>query len=352
MTSLHKNFIENNPLKTITLENVRLTKDRMRGLVESLVIRGITSAPLIARPQPSTHTYKWSCGTDSVVLETTLHPYITSADSLTLIMTGTKDELAEINTVLEVLGAITPEQRREAVTTSVEYHTTLNPVVWEKNGSEYTIIADVEEAMLEIAAEFIEYLRIPGFEADDITLTGSSANFNWTATSDVDIHIVKDFKQATAEYGELFAEFVNTKKRLWNDLHSITIKQIPIEMYVQDSGERHHSTGVYSLMNQEWLLKPSHNPPTVNDIAIKEKTAAYIRDINEACASTKASVIEELHKRLVKMRQQGLEKGGEFSTENMVYKQLRSKGFLDKLAECKLKVYDRELSIEDEEWVM
>jgi hypothetical protein len=50
------------------------------------------------------------------------------------------------------------------------------------------------------------------------------------------------------------------------------------------------------------------------------------------------------------MRKAGLEKGGEFSTENIVFKTLRSSGALEKLNNCKTSIFDRELSIEDEEW--
>ena len=72
--------------------------------------------------------------------------------------------------------------------------------------------------------------------------------------------------------------------------------------------------------------------------------------IDLVCTSNKAEVIEKLHEKIVKMRKAGLEKGGEFSTANVVFKELRRQGYIDKLADCKTKTFDRKLSVEDEEF--
>ena len=36
----------------------------------------------------------------------------------------------------------------------------------------------------------------------------------------------------------------------------ITIKDFDVEVYAQDVNEPHHSTGVYSVKNDEWLVEP------------------------------------------------------------------------------------------------
>ncbi len=45
------------------------------------------------------------------------------------------------------------------------------------------------------------------------------------------------------------------------------------------------------------------------------------------------------------MRQSGLEGGGEFSTENIVFKILRRTDFMEILDTYKIKAYDNEVSI-------
>ena len=45
-------------------------------------------------------------------------------------------------------------------------------------------------------------------------------------------------------------------------------------------------------------------------------------------------------------RQSGLEDGGEFSTENLVFKGLRHSGYLDKLVDMKKEAITNELTLE------
>jgi hypothetical protein len=49
------------------------------------------------------------------------------------------------------------------------------------------------------------------------------------------------------------------------------------------------------------------------------------------------------------MRQAGLDRGGEFSTENLAYKIIRNKKFLDKLYKTKNQRFDQELSLDENE---
>jgi hypothetical protein len=47
------------------------------------------------------------------------------------------------------------------------------------------------------------------------------------------------------------------------------------------------------------------------------------------------------------MRKCGLEKGGEFSVENLAFKVLRRNGYLEKLSNIKTKSYDKLMSLEE-----
>ena len=56
--------------------------------------------------------------------------------------------------------------------------------------------------------------------------------------------------------------------------------------------------------------------------------------------------IDSFKEKLKKYRSSGLEKEGEFSYENLVFKVLRRNGYIDKLFDFKNKLMDKELSIE------
>ena len=66
----------------------------------------------------------------------------------------------------------------------------LNPAIWK--GAD--IDERVRKGLLQIVNDFLDGLRVK-INPEDIVLTGSSANYNWTPQSDIDVHIVVDFKK-------------------------------------------------------------------------------------------------------------------------------------------------------------
>ena len=56
--------------------------------------------------------------------------------------------------------------------------------------------------------------------------------------------------------------------------------------------------------------------------------------------------VDKLTEKIKKMRQSGLESGGEFSVENMVFKVLRRNGMLDRLYDIKTVAYDKSVTLE------
>jgi hypothetical protein len=55
--------------------------------------------------------------------------------------------------------------------------------------------------------------------------------------------------------------------------------------------------------------------------------------------------LEKFRYKLCKFRQSGLEKGGEFSTENLAFKLLRRAGYMEKLANLQNMTIDKQLSV-------
>jgi len=218
----------------------------------------------------------------------------------------------------------------------VELNRNLNPLLWD--GDE--LKDDVRQKMLKIAQAFIKHVGVD-LDVQDVTLTGSNANYTWNDFSDCDLHIIVP-GVASEEERELYS----AKKDLWTANRDIKIRGIPIECYVQGSDEPHHSTGVYSVARNQWIDKPRRVRPRVNDSAIEAKMDDAVRIIRRAVLSRDLDTINSVKTRIRDMRSAGLESSGEWSTENQVFKRLRNLGMIDKMAELARELEDRELSLE------
>jgi len=67
----------------------------------------------------------------------------------------------------------------------------LNEEIWTE---EKTLKPEIREKLIGIAEDFFEELDIPWAELEDIRFTGSLANYNWSKYSDVDLHLVIDYR--------------------------------------------------------------------------------------------------------------------------------------------------------------
>jgi hypothetical protein len=223
---------------------------------------------------------------------------------------------------------------------NIAYHDQLNPEVW--NNTDLRV--DVQYKLLEIARRFIEYLEVPNFKLVDVILRGSLVNYNYTQYSDFDLHIVTDFSVLDCDITEAF---YLAKKKIWNDEHDITIKGHEVELYVEDKAAKNISEGTYSVLDSKWLRTPKHNPPAINDRAVSAKARDLMTQINRAVRAGSVEDITRLQDKIRAMRQAGLDSSGEFSTENLAYKIIRNKKFLDKLYKTKNSKVDQELSLDE-----
>ncbi len=211
---------------------------------------------------------------------------------------------------------------------------------------------EVSENLLQIARDFYESLDLKA-PILDITLTGSIANYNWTNKSDIDLHILIDY-DAENEDIELVRKFLSQAKTNWNKNHEIMIKDHEVEVYVQDASEPHHSTGVYSVLQDEWIITPTQAEFEVSEDDIRKKNEYFTSAIGATRAVLKDGRFEEaygdadrLADKLRNYRRSGLESGGEFSVENLVFKSLRNSGAIEELYDLKKVAYDAILSIDE-----
>ena len=213
--------------------------------------------------------------------------------------------------------------------------------------SDNTLAPDVRDALLKIADEFIDFLNIDA-DVDDVIFTGSLANYNYTKFSDIDLHILLDFNEVD-ENLDLVRDFMIAKKSLWNDRHDIEVKGHEVELYAQDINEPHHSTGVYSVEDDDWIVTPTKSKSDVSLRDVREKAKSLMNQIDKALkTSEKIEKIDKLKEKIRNMRKSGLERSGEFSVENLAFKVLRRNGYLEKLYDISRKEYDKSLSLKQE----
>jgi len=238
-----------------------------------------------------------------------------------------------------------PKKQPQWVWLEYKNQNKLNPLVF---GEDEKVDTEVKDLLLKIASYFWEGLELPQ-PFDDVRLTGSSVNYNYTPTSDIDLHIIVDFNKF--DNPELVKKYFDEAKINWNRVHDLKLGKQNIEIYIQDSNEKHTSSGVYSLMNDEWIDKPSYENVEVSDKDIEKKAKIFKQQIDKLVKTGKNNpeksieLINKIKERLKNFRQTGLDKSGEYSLENLAFKNLRNTGYLEKLSNLKNTLVDKTLSL-------
>ena len=230
---------------------------------------------------------------------------------------------------------------------SFEVNDAFDPDIWDGE----VLKPEIRENLLKIAKDFLIDLPFD-LEPKDVTLTGSLANYNWSKYSDIDLHIIVDFSEVDDNL-ELVKELFRQLQTNWNNRHDILIKGYEVEIYFQDSNEAHISTGVYSVQNNEWLVKPTPESVSIDYANVKKK-AQDISDRIDHIAKMMADeegdavldAIDRLKAKIRNMRKTGLEGSGQYSVENLAFKVLRRSEELGRLSDLKAKAYDELMSID------
>ena len=220
-----------------------------------------------------------------------------------------------------------------------DYHDELNPKLWDN----MKLKPEVDDKLKEIAKAFIDYLDINNDAIEDIVITGSSAGYNYTPYSDLDLHLVVDYDKVH-ENCPIVEGFLWSMKAQFNKDHDISIYGIPVELYAEKAGQGTVHNGLYSISQNRWLDKPKKIVPPDNDAAVEAK----YNELKEAAEKIEDSeVAKELLDKIYTMRKAGLAQGGELSTENLAFKKLRNDGTIEKLKQMEKEQIDKELSLED-----
>ena len=224
----------------------------------------------------------------------------------------------------------------------------LNPMIW--SGME--IDPEVQSQLKAIADDILKNIEITA-EIKDIVITGSTASYNWHKMSDIDLHILLDFKEIDENF-ELVKRMLDQTRINWNKTHNIFIRGHEVELYFQDINEPHESNGIWSILKDEWLAEPVRLDPEL-DLKTAEKKAEMIaKSIDHAVEAFERGdnvdayeYASKIKKKIANMRKSGLDREGIYSPENLAFKMLRNAHHLEKLSDIKITSYDRMMSIQE-----
>lgn len=226
---------------------------------------------------------------------------------------------------------------------TLQYHNHLNQRIFD---GDY-LKPEVRKKLLEIAVSWGKFSKIPENLIKDIILTGGNCNYNYTRYSDLDIHLVFDRDKLFSDR-EYVDEYLSDKKTLWSLSRNIRVKGYTVELYAQDSKDALIASGVYSLRRNEWISKPVHgNYNFKNDAALEKKVDEFKDTIYNMIENNDSEEdFKIIKEKLKNMRNAALSSGGEFSFENLLFKELRNEGILDKMNKYLQARKDKDLSLD------
>lgn len=226
---------------------------------------------------------------------------------------------------------------------TLDYHDNLNNKLWD----EASLKPEVRSKLMQFAMTWVKFANIPEDLIQDVIMTGGNCNYNYTSQSDIDVHVVCD-RSKIGVNSEFIDDYLKDKKLLWTLTHDITIYGYPLEPYCQDVSEKFPSgQGVFSLKHDKWLQIPNNEHLDFkNDKLLKKKVSHYMKVIDHMIkGKVDLDTFKMLKKKFNDMRSSGIQRAGEFSFENLVYKDLRNRGYFDRMNKYERTMKDSDLSL-------
>lgn len=211
-----------------------------------------------------------------------------------------------------------------------------------------TLREDVAAKLSEIVEEYVDDSEI--FDIDDIIdaeILGSNANYNYNDTSDIDLHLIVNMSDISNNT-EIVQIASNLERSEFNKHYDIEIRDLQVELYVEDVRSGTMSNGIYSLFQNEWIRKPKKEtiPDYSNDEEYLRLLDQWTDEANDVLYNEKDSTnVKSFVNRLYNFRRISLMTDGEFAKGNLVFKELRKSGVLEKLKDLQYKLTSEKLSL-------
>lgn len=233
-----------------------------------------------------------------------------------------------------------------ALDEDIEKHDKLNPKLFNEDKK---LKPEIVEKINDIVSVFLDSLKEDNIKlkVDDIILVGSNVSYNYTKDSDLDIHIIADTNNLECP-DNLYPLLYGAYKSLFNKKMDISFYGIPVEVYVETDDTPLRSNGIYSVKDNEWIKEPDiESIPDIDVDAVNEAVKPYEDRYKEIVENPSVEDIDQLITDIYDERKEGMSKeDGEFSKNNLVFKEFRNRGYLDDLKELRNQVLSKDLSLE------
>jgi hypothetical protein len=226
---------------------------------------------------------------------------------------------------------------QEKVNNAMQDHEQLNPTYWQGD----TMKPEVRAKLMQMGQAYFDELKekLPNIKLQDILFSGSLANYNYTKSSDIDVHVVVDTGKVSCDK-RVVSGYIMLMNKYEHATANLSVFDTPLQISLSTRVEE--TGGAYSLLHTTWLNKPVHPKPTYTKRELTEQVEMYhlkITELQEAYAKD-AAVFDcqkatTLSRQLGRGRTAGLKRDGYSSIENNVYRILRSVGDLKMLREIK-----------------
>ena len=140
------------------------------------------------------------------------------------------------------------------------------------------------------------------------------------------------------------AELFDAKRLLYKERFDITVKGIPVELYVEDLDHPAVSAS-YSVMKRTWIKKPNKDVGPFDIDEIEKLSRVWSTIIQHTLDTKDVETAKKTMNLLRKFRGLGLKTTGEYSTANLVYKTLRNSDLIKKLQDFINQEHDKMLSV-------
>ena len=107
----------------------------------------------------------------------------------------------------------------------------------------------------------------------------------------------------------------------------------------------HKKSMCYSIMKKTWIQEPEKVQGEVEEKEIEKKVNNFKTKIDAFIKNENVDGLRELVKKLRDSRSVSLQKYGEYGFENMVFKELRNQGYIDKVRTVVVNLKSKSLSL-------
>jgi len=242
----------------------------------------------------------------------------------------------------KVLHHIKASDLRETADLTLRFRDNLNEKFW-INGK---LRPEVRRSLMNFAKAFADYVDLNDVAIIDVLMLGGNAGYNYTKFSDIDVHLVVDTKFIPQCDPNLIDDYYMDKKTLWELTHDVKIYGAPVEPYIERPGVvRKKSQGVYSVLKNYWIQEPTKFEDDFDENELIKKTRNLKNKIDTLIKSEKPEALKSIVKKLRMARSSSLDKFGEYGFENLVFKELRNSGYIDKVRGSVLSFKNKSLSL-------